>query len=861
MKLLNNNNNITDFSYSCRKTILSFWIVVSCSIYGQDHSKKNIAEADYERWGKLENRAISQKGNWISFDMEYSNGSDTLFVKHTQKNIGFNFPLGTQGKFGGEIAFGAFQGDKVIVTNLESSENIVISNCTAFEFANSGKIIVSYSSNEELSVRTIKNKEIIRVPFVIEYQLDQINNVLTYLTNQEGKRSFGTINLKTNQKTEHYSATHELFGLTLAEYGKGTFWLEKDINGESTKLHFYKIRDNSIQTFEPKSFSHFPEKYEIVTTKSIKISSDGKRVFFGIAEIKKDTAQKKDEVEVWDTEDLWIYPKAKRGNLDGYSTLSVWFTEENRWNTITNKELPLVQVNGSKSVALIYNPTAYAPHFKRYGEVDYFLYNLADGTKKLFLEKQPGENYLLSFSPNGAYICYFKDKNWWLYNISTQATVSIAAPLGSEWVSNDLKYITRPHIFGMKGWSDNGEYFLLQDEFDVFKFEIKTNKLKRITNGRESGIYYTVDGASIKQIGNDNYNGWALTEINAANDLIVASRNETTKAQQFNLISTSNTMVAIANNNAKADELRSANNKVYVFREQSYDQSPRIVSFKNGINKVLFESNSHDKKFNQGKVELILFSNSKGDKLQGLLFYPVNYEVGKKYPMIINVYSQIVNSLHEYCIPTVYNATGFNVKHFVQKNYFVLLPDVKYYEGETGNSALDCVVAANNAVVKTGMINTERIGLIGHSFGGFETNYIITKTKIFAAAVSGAGISDMVSWYFGNSKSLNIPELWRSESQQWRIGKSIFEDKELYLKNSPILYADNVTTPLLSWVGKMETNLPYEQSLLFYNSLRRAKKKNVLLVYPKEEHVIVNKENQMDLTKRITDWFDLHLKK
>ena len=860
MKRLKNNSK-TDFSYSCRKTILSFWIVVSCSIYGQDHSKKNIAEADYERWGKLENRAISPKGNWISFDMEYSNGSDTLFVKHTQKNIGFSIPKGTQAKFGGEIAFGAFQGDKVIVTNLESSENIVISNCTAFEFANSGKIIVSYSSNEELIVRTIKNREIIRVPNVTEYQLDQINNVLTYLTSQDGKNSFGTINLNTNKVTEHYATVRKLFGLTLAEYGKGTFCLEKGINGESTKLHFYKIKDNSIQTFEPKSFSHFPEKHEIVTTKSIKISSDGKRIFFGITEIKEDAILKKDEVEVWDTEDLWIYPKAKRENLDGYSTLSVWFIEEKRWNTITNKELPFVQLNGSKSVALIYNPTAYAPHFKRYGEVDYFLYNLADGTKKLFLEKQPGENYLLSFSPNGGYICYFKDKNWWLYNIKMQATVSIAPPIGSEWVSNDLKYITRPHIFGMKGWSDNGEYFLLQDEFDVFKFEIKTNKLKRITTGRESGIRYTVDGASIKQIGNDNYNGWALTEINATNDLIVALRNETTKAQQFNLISTSKTIVAIANNNAKADELRSANNEVYVYREQSYDQSPRIVSFKNGVNKVLFESNSHDKNFNQGKVELISFSNSNGDKLQGLLYYPVNYEVGKKYPMIINVYSQIVNSLQEYCIPTVYNATGFNVKHFVQQNYFVLLPDVKYYEGETGNSALDCVVAANNAVVKTGIIDAKRIGLIGHSFGGFETNYIITKTKIFAAAVSGAGISDMVSWYFGNSKSLNIPELWRSESQQWRIGKSIFEDKELYLKNSPILYADNVTTPLLSWVGKMETNLPYEQSLLFYNALRRAKKKNVLLVYPKEEHVIVNKENQMDLTKRITDWFDSYLKK
>jgi hypothetical protein len=226
MKLLKNHSTIA-FSYSCKKTILSFWIAISCSIYGQDNSKKNIAVAEYERWGKLENRAISQKGNWISFDMQYSNGSDTLFVKHTQKNIGFSFPLGTQGKFGGEIAFGAFQGDKVIVTNLENSENITILNCTAFEFANSGKIIVSYSNDGELMVRTIKNKDIIQLPNVTEYQLDQPNDILFYLTSHEGKSSFGTIELRTNQKTEYHTTQNKLSGLTLAEYGKGVFWVEE----------------------------------------------------------------------------------------------------------------------------------------------------------------------------------------------------------------------------------------------------------------------------------------------------------------------------------------------------------------------------------------------------------------------------------------------------------------------------------------------------------------------------------------------------------------------------------------------------------------------------------------------------------
>lgn len=159
------------------------------------------------------------------------------------------------------------------------------------------------------------------------------------------------------------------------------------------------------------------------------------------------------------------------------------------------------------------------------------------------------------------------------------------------------------------------------------------------------------------------------------------------------------------------------------------------------------------------------------------------------------------------------------------------------------------------------MIDSQRIGLTGHSFGGYETNYIITQTNKFAVAVSGSGISDMVSWYFSNSKGILIPELWRSETQQWRIGKSIFEGKDLYLNNSPILFADKVNTPLLTWTGKKEDNLPYEQSIFFYNALRRAGKKNVLLLYPNDNHIIANKQNQVDLSHRISNWFDRYLKK
>jgi dipeptidyl aminopeptidase/acylaminoacyl peptidase len=152
--------------------------------------------------------------------------------------------------------------------------------------------------------------------------------------------------------------------------------------------------------------------------------------------------------------------------------------------------------------------------------------------------------------------------------------------------------------------------------------------------------------------------------------------------------------------------------------------------------------------------------------------------------------------------------------------------------------------------------------LYGHSFGGYETNFIISQTPIFAAAVSGAGISDNISYYFNISKNGTFQsEMWRFESQQWRMGKSLYEDKEAYLRNSPIMNAEKVKTPLLLWTGKEDRVIPYNQSISYYLALRRLGAKSIMLIYPEEDHTLENPVNKADLSKRMMNWFDYFLKK
>jgi dipeptidyl aminopeptidase/acylaminoacyl peptidase len=257
---------------------------------------------------------------------------------------------------------------------------------------------------------------------------------------------------------------------------------------------------------------------------------------------------------------------------------------------------------------------------------------------------------------------------------------------------------------------------------------------------------------------------------------------------------------------------------------------------------------------------MIHYSNSIGQSLNGALFYPANYDPMQKYPMVVYPYEKQSRDLFQYENPSMLNMGGFNVTNFTTRGYFVLLPDIIHVKGDTGISALDCVVAATQKVIDMGIIDKDKIGLMGHSFGGYEANFIITQTDIFAAAVSGSGVSDMVSWYLTMGWNGSKPDMWRSETQQWRMGKSFYDDQHAYYRNSPIVHALNIQTPVLLWSGKLDYQVDWHQNMEFYLALRRLGKKNIMLLYPDEGHVIFGVDNQIDLTNKTQDWFDYYLK-
>ncbi|MCJ7935968.1 MAG: RagB/SusD family nutrient uptake outer membrane protein [Chryseobacterium sp.] len=276
---------------------------------------------------------------------------------------------------------------------------------------------------------------------------------------------------------------------------------------------------------------------------------------------------------------------------------------------------------------------------------------------------------------------------------------------------------------------------------------------------------------------------------------------------------------------------------------------------------IIYQSNTHDAGAFTLKQEIIQYSNSEGVPLRGILYYPAHLDPAKKYPMVVHIY-QIQSKKHnQYLMPTHSWPVGFDIRTLLEKGYFVYLPDIVFSSSGTGLSALDCVNKALDAVSSRQNINMKKVGLIGHSHGGYETNFIAAHSNHFATYISGAGNSDIVRSYFSYNYNFHGPFYWQYENGQYEMRVPFSENKELYFKNSPIYNVEKVNAPILLWAGRKDENIAWDQVLEFYIGLKRNNKQVIALFYPNRGHDPgkYTAEGE-DLSKRVSEWFDYFLK-
>lgn len=840
--------------------------LVACSLWGQVLQKKILTPQDYSKWSDTYSDKISANGQWVSYSTYYQNGTDTLFVKNVQSLKIYSFPAADQGFFITSSCF-IFKSEKGLhVLNLDNAKQRILPGVIQHVYSETTDqlviLVAGKAKQDTLLIETPQGIVRHRVAGVSEFVMDPTGSSVLFSTNNGPEHSVNILELSAKkQKTVLYTGLTPFNNLVWQKQGKALAFTQKlpdDPLGNT--IYFYNLSTKKLFFSLTDTRSKFLTDSLFIPTLSyqLKISDDMQRVFFPLQRKAQDSVKTQD-VQVWNGNAKWIYTAEQKQKPFQGSYLGVWSPEQDQYRLISNDLLPQFMLTGDQKHAIISNTKQYEPQYVREGPKDYYLLNLASGKKELFLKKHSDYFLLTIPSPDGKRIAYFKEKNWWIYDISQKTHTNITKNINTSFLH--YKVPNDDEAYENLGWTIKGDQIILCDQYDIWAISNDGLSHSRLTHGRETQTRFKLAGYSRIILGKLNYDGWILDPLDLSKGLLLEATDINGGKGFYKWSSKSNEKLVFSSDTALSQMTQASLNGTFMYMEQSYDLPPRLMVKTPGDKnpKIILQSNLQHQQFHWGKEELISYTNQKGISLKGILYYPAQYDSKKKYPMIVHVYEKFSQYLHSYIKPSEFDAAGFNISSYTTQGYFVLLPDISYELGDPGISAADCVVAATSNIIARGLVQEDNIGLIGHSFGGYEADFIITQTSIFKAAVAGAAITDLTSHYLSVGL-FGKPQMWRFESHNFRMGKSLFQDQEGYRRNSPIEHVQHCNTPLLAWTGGLDDNVQPEQSMEFYLALRRLEKKNIMLIYPKEEHDIENSKNQKDLSERIHQWFDYHLK-
>jgi dienelactone hydrolase len=848
-------------------------LLISLNGFSQNKDKKELTANDYHLWSSLRAGQLSESGKWMSFALYYDSGNDTLFVKSTIATTLYNFPGASKGAFIGDKWFSAMsRKGELLITDLATSKQQTVEQVVSYDLRVGTTDIIfmkkQYDGKKLLEIKNVESGNSLVLDNVENYWYNSNADAVVYTTKSKKSTTIALLNL-CKKKTTLIASTRGRFDYSDTVWqknGNSIAFLQQPLDEEKktarTSVAYYIIDGHKLYTFNPEQYDDFPTDMEVISSSfaNLSISKDGKRLFFGLQ--KTTVPIDPTKVQVWNTSDPFIYPsKVQIDHWDRLAKVAVWWPKEHFFKRITDNEFPKMMLNGDQKKALLFNPQRYEPQANLAPAVDLYLMDLATGDRKLVLQNQIGIDGGTAVSIYKNHVVYFKNSHWWVYDILSGLHKNLTKELGVSFSDTNSDWPEEASPYGNPGWIGEDKTLFVYDQYDIWSIAIDGSSALRLTNGRENQTTYRIVTQSKEQSLKMNYDG-TYKGLFAPKDRLLI-KTEALEHTGYCFWDSKNGLQPLLDKKMHTSQfIASKKNDSYVYLEENYDTPPRIISKENPSSKekIFFQSNPQHNKYNWGQSKLIRYTNSKGIVLNGVLFYPSNYNADLKYPMVVHVYEKQFKELYKYVNPSDNNPTGFNISNFTSKGYFVFLPDIIYEIGNPGPSAVDCVVSGTEKAVDLAAIDSTKIGLIGHSYGGYETDYIITQSNLFAAAVAGAAITDYISGYLYVAWDMQKPNFWHYEFGQLRIGKSLYEDYAAYLQNSPIYYADKVNTPLLSWAGEEDYHVHYYQSIEFHLALRRLGKINTMLLYPGEGHVLMQKKYQKDLTQRIEQWFDYYLK-
>ncbi|MDT0606707.1 alpha/beta hydrolase family protein [Croceitalea rosinachiae] len=899
-----------------QKISLLLLLLIQISLSAQ---KKVLDHEDYKIWSTVQDETIASDGSHVLYSIERGEKDHYLKVQDGKGDFVLEYDRGEKGHFTYDSKYAVFSikawkdsvvamkkrkvkkkdlpKDSLGIFHLENKSLVKIGNIKSYKVPEKWSGYIAYQLEEikkekkeeekdsttakekkkdkpkkvgkdngyHLVLRNLENGNQDTIKFVKDYTFAKKGRYLAYTTTgatKDDNAGAFVLNLETNLTTTlHQAEKAKYFKLNFSDSGKNLGFV---VDTDTTKI---QLRPNELYLWqEGKSSAEklmdnasTPHNYVVSKYGDVHFSKDESKLFFGLAKppIEKDTTLLDEEivnVEVWTYDEPKLYTvqelQLKNDTVQSFTTAI----------HLNNKQVvPLansIYMNtelgdeGNAKFALVNTSIPYElpSQWTARRDYNYMVINTTTGDTQLELKKVP--QMQLSPKANYGYGYNRVDSTWFAYNLTSGSYKALTK--NKSFYSEENDYPNFPWAYGSAGWIKDDKAIIIYDRYDLWKFNPDSGAAEKLTNGRSTKTVYRYQNLDDEKKYIDPNEKWILSTFN-----------ETSKDAGYAEFNPKNNSVKqLIQGPYRYSSLQKAKmSDALLYSRESFETFPdiRLTNLNFTKDLKLSDANPQQAAYNWGSIELVNWTSLNGKELSGMLVKPENFDPNKKYPLLVNFYERSSDGIHRHRYPKPERST-INYSFFTSRGYVIFNPDVEYRVGYPGESAYNCVIPGVTSLIEKGFIDAANIGVQGHSWGGYQIAYLVTKTDIFKAAESGAPVPNMISAYGGIRWWTGLSRQFQYEHTQSRIGGTPWEYPARYIENSPIFNIDKINTPLLIMHNDADGHVPWYQGIEFFVSLRRLGKPSWFLNYNGEPHWPLKYQNRTDFSIRMAQFFDHYLK-
>lgn len=822
--------------------------------------KPAITAADYSKWPVLGSEPIiSNDGNYFACTIQMPNG-DSEEIEHHVQSTKSNWQM----KFSGAKLWPKITADNryfIYQTNLDELKIVklgggifkVIPDVSDFALANQASDTwLFYSLKHQpstlilLNPRSGKQKEIQHVSnywihdngrsvFILQEGAQQsaAQQSLVSVNFEDGKYKPIWVGFKAKDFVFDYKHSQLAFRTT------DSIWYHK-MSTDYASCIVHQHTNGIDSNLKIDALSNF--------------SRDGKNLFFYSKEINKSSYQPNENlVEIWSYTDSIVRSQHREELNQFFCVADIDKSKVSRIEQAGETFSLFKPLNDSANTLgiLTRQKVSSQEYWNAATQITRDLYSITDEKRKIHLAQKMG---FPQISPLGDYLIYLDPdtKSFHGYKITTGVDYEFTKGLNVKWTN------------GILAWTKGGQSALVSDGNDLWLLDI-LGKIRplNLTNGygKKHNIVFSIAMENIAD---------SVLDLNQK--LILSAFNTETKDNGFyaavlgksrdpELLSMSQhiykTNSVLADNDFTPIKAKDA--QVYVVRRQAANEAPNYFITREFKTFKRMSYVQPQKEFNWYVAELHEWRSLNGDRLKGIMYKPEDFDPGKKYPVIFNIYERKSDGLNAYFKPEpLCNGCQINIPSYVSKGYLVFCPDIYKPKGNPMRGTYDAVISAASYVSSLQFVNKERMGIQGCSWGGIQIDYLVSRSNIFAAACSASGFANWINKY-GSIDLSGLSSQAGMEYGQSDMQGSLWEKPDVYINNSAIFQVDKITTPILLMNNRLDDIIPYYDATAFFTGLRRMGKRSWLLSYPKGRHGVYGNEAE-DFSLRMMQFFDHYLK-